>query len=119
MPVPGGVQNQQMQVVTIFTRPAGNVLNKRTNQPAVIKPLDGAPMQISSDDDPRQRLVDWMVDSNNPFFARAVANRYWAHFFGRGSSIRSTTCASRTRRPIPSCWTPWLRIWSRTTTIST
>ena len=20
----------------------------------------------------------------NPFFARAVANRYWAHFFGRG-----------------------------------
>ena len=25
-----------------------------------------------------------MVDADNPFFARAVANRYWAHFFGRG-----------------------------------
>ena len=25
-----------------------------------------------------------MVDAKNPFFARAVANRYWAHFFGRG-----------------------------------
>src|ERR1700704_5492274 len=25
-----------------------------------------------------------MVDGKNPFFARAVANRYWAHFFGRG-----------------------------------
>ena len=25
-----------------------------------------------------------MVDPTNPFFARAVANRYWAHFFGRG-----------------------------------
>src|SRR5206468_12459714 len=22
--------------------------------------------------------------AKNPFFARAVANRYWAHFFGRG-----------------------------------
>jgi hypothetical protein len=25
-----------------------------------------------------------MADPKNPFFARAVANRYWAHFFGRG-----------------------------------
>jgi hypothetical protein len=25
-----------------------------------------------------------MVDAKNPFFARAVANRYWAHFFGKG-----------------------------------
>ncbi len=25
-----------------------------------------------------------MVDAKNPFFAQAVANRYWAHFFGRG-----------------------------------
>ena len=38
----------------------------------------------AADDDPRQKLVDWMVDPKNPFFARAVANRYWAHFFGRG-----------------------------------
>ena len=30
------------------------------------------------------QLVDWMVDAKNPFFAKAVANRYWAHFFGRG-----------------------------------
>src|SRR5262249_25018137 len=27
---------------------------------------------------------DWMVAPDNPYFARAVANRYWAHFFGRG-----------------------------------
>ncbi|MBX9583049.1 MAG: DUF1553 domain-containing protein, partial [Gemmataceae bacterium] len=32
----------------------------------------------------RERLADWMTDPKNPFFARAVANRYWAHFFGRG-----------------------------------
>src|SRR5262249_28252593 len=34
--------------------------------------------------DPRQKLVDWMADPKNPFFARALVNRYWAHFFGRG-----------------------------------
>ena len=58
--------------------------NKRTGQAAPIKPLDGEPMIIGSDEDPRQKLVDWMVDTKNPFFAKAVANRYWAHFFGRG-----------------------------------
>src|SRR5437762_8471426 len=41
-------------------------------------------MQIPADEDPRQKLVDWMVDAKNPFFAKAVVNRYWAHFFSRG-----------------------------------
>ncbi len=70
--------------VVIFSRSDGGVVNKRTGQAAVMKPLDGKPMQVGHYDDPRQNLVDWMVDSHNPFFARAVANRYWAHFFGRG-----------------------------------
>ena len=49
-----------------------------------MKPLDGDPVKLDPGEDPRHRLVDWMVDAKNPFFARAVANRYWAHFFGRG-----------------------------------
>jgi hypothetical protein len=49
-----------------------------------MRPLDGEPMQAPPGDDPRHALVDWMVDAKNPFFARAVVNRYWAHFFGRG-----------------------------------
>jgi hypothetical protein len=68
----------------VYTRSRGNVTNKRTGQSALMKPLDGKPMNVGPYDDPRQKLVDWMVDPNNPFFARAVANRYWAHFFGRG-----------------------------------
>ena len=62
----------------------GDVTNKRTNKPAIMKPLDGEALNPSAEDDPRQLLVDWMVDPKNPFFARAVANRYWAHFFTRG-----------------------------------
>jgi hypothetical protein len=84
VPVPGGFQNQRAQVLLVFSQPRGGVQNKRTGQPAAIKPLDGPPLQVPADEDPRQKLVDWMVDAKNPFFARAVVNRYWAHFFGRG-----------------------------------
>src|SRR5262249_10292267 len=45
---------------------------------------DGDPMKIEKGDDPRGKLVDWMVEPKNPFFAKALVNRYWAHFFGRG-----------------------------------
>lgn len=62
----------------------GNVINKRTNKTATMRPLDGEPVSLERGDDPRIQLLDWMVDGKNPFFARAVANRYWAHFFGRG-----------------------------------
>jgi hypothetical protein len=81
----GGVGGQQSMTQVIFNRSSGNVVNKRTGQPAVMKALDAQPMQpLGSDEDPRQKLVDWMVKPDNPFFAKAVANRYWAHFFGRG-----------------------------------
>jgi hypothetical protein len=84
IPVPGGNPNQVSQILAVFNRPSGNVTNKRTGQGAVMKPLDGQPITVSAGDDPRQKLVDWMVEPGNPFFAKAVANRYWAHFFGRG-----------------------------------
>ena len=82
--VPGQQNQGQNQRQMIYVKATGNVVNKRTNRPAVMKPLDGAPTDIDGDSDPRQKLVDWMVDAKNPFFARAVANRYWAHFFGKG-----------------------------------
>jgi hypothetical protein len=84
IPVPGGFQNQQLTIQVIYNTSAGGVTNKRTGQPAIMHPLDGKPMTADRDQDPRQMLVDWMVSAKNPFFARAIANRYWAHFFGRG-----------------------------------
>jgi hypothetical protein len=77
--------SQGEQKLVVFNRPTGgnNVRNKRTGQPAPLKPLDAPPMG-ETNEDPREKLVEWMVAPANPFFARAVANRYWAHFFGRG-----------------------------------
>src|SRR5262249_12071792 len=79
---PGAATTAPPQLV--YTKAAGTVVNKRTGRPAPIQPLGGAPLTVGPEDDPRARLADWMTDPANSFFARAVVNRYWAHFFGRG-----------------------------------
>jgi Protein of unknown function (DUF1549)/Protein of unknown function (DUF1553) len=33
---------------------------------------------------PRKALADWVTARNNPYFARAAANRVWGQYFGRG-----------------------------------
>jgi hypothetical protein len=85
LPLPGlNPQNQQQNRLVIYHKPGGSVINKRTQQPAIMKALDGPAVALTGGEDPRQVLVSWMVDAKNPFFARAVANRYWAHFMGKG-----------------------------------
>jgi hypothetical protein len=63
---------------------AAEAKNPKTN--ASVKPtgLGTEPMEIPADDDPRVHLADWMARPDNPFFAHALVNRYWKHFFGRG-----------------------------------
>jgi hypothetical protein len=48
------------------------------------KYLDGEYAKFSAEEDPRQALVDWMANPENPLFAKALVNRLWGHFFGRG-----------------------------------
>jgi hypothetical protein len=43
----------------------------------------GAP-PIASIPDRREALVEWLTSKENPFFARAIANRLWSYFLGRG-----------------------------------
>ncbi|HEY2253037.1 MAG TPA: DUF1549 domain-containing protein [Planctomycetaceae bacterium] len=51
-----------------------------------VKPaaLGDAIPAITADEDPRLKLADWMGSKSNPFFAKALVNRYWKHFFQRG-----------------------------------
>jgi hypothetical protein len=46
------------------------------------KALDGTP--LGSGEGARVSLARWMTSPDNPWFARAIANRMWAHFLGRG-----------------------------------
>jgi hypothetical protein len=75
---------------------ATNVKNGKLLRPAALG--DEAP-SISPDQDPRLFLADWMSSPDNPFFAKAVVNRYWKHFFQRGliepeDDIRDTNPAT-------------------------
>ena len=58
--------------------------NKKTKQQVRPAGLGSKPLEIAPDEDPRLRLAEWMRDKTNPFFAKALVNRYWKHFFRRG-----------------------------------
>ncbi len=59
-------------------------INPGTGKPIEPKLLDGPYLDVPKDEDPRHRLVDWMARPDNPFFAKALANRMWGHLMGRG-----------------------------------
>ncbi|MCA9131773.1 MAG: DUF1553 domain-containing protein [Planctomycetales bacterium] len=58
--------------------------NVRSGEMLVPSALGDAMPSITADEDPRLHLADWMADKENPYFAKAVVNRYWKHFFKRG-----------------------------------
>jgi hypothetical protein len=84
VPIPGSPNNRGDQLLRLYIKRDGSATNKRTGKPAAIKALDAPILDVTSGEDPRNQLVDWMVDPKNPFVAKALVNRYWAHFFGRG-----------------------------------
>jgi hypothetical protein len=62
----------------------GEILHPRRGVAMPPQPLDAPPI---AEGDPRDRRVvfaDWLTRSDNPYFARAVVNRVWSNFFGRG-----------------------------------
>ncbi len=80
-------------------RGIAQIENKKTLQPVKPAALGQEPVEILPDDDPRLRLADWMAEPSNPFFAKALVNRYWKHFFKRGlvepeDDIRDTNPAT-------------------------
>jgi Protein of unknown function (DUF1549)/Protein of unknown function (DUF1553)/Bacterial Ig-like domain (group 2) len=58
--------------------------NPKTKKDVKPTGLGSPAVEISADADPRHAMLDWMVQADNPFFAKSLVNRYWKHFFGRG-----------------------------------
>jgi hypothetical protein len=70
---------------SVFVLPEGQAEDPNTGKRYTPRFLDGAGWtDLDPQLDPRQALVDWMRRPENPYFARALVNRYWKHFFGRG-----------------------------------
>ncbi len=68
----------------MYTLRSGTVAHPKTGEQMAPKGLGASVVPVAAGEDPRQKLVDWLAEPKNPFFARALVNRYWAHFFGRG-----------------------------------
>ncbi len=62
----------------------GEVINPKTNKAAAPKYLDGPVEPDEQDKDVRINLAKWMTAPENPFFSRAIVNRVWKTYLGRG-----------------------------------
>jgi len=78
---PSGVRDQDL---IFHKRGIATAANMKTGEALKPAALGDAIPAIAADEDPRLRLADWMSNPDNPFFARALVNRYWKHFFQRG-----------------------------------
>jgi hypothetical protein len=78
----------------------GTALNHpRTGEPVPVAALGADPASLPPGEDARRVLAAWVTQPDNPFFARTLVNRLWAHYFGRGlvepiDDLRATNPAS-------------------------
>jgi len=62
----------------------GDILHPRRGVAMPPRPLDGPALAPGEMRDRRAFFADWLARPDNPYFARAVVNRVWSNFFGRG-----------------------------------
>lgn len=87
---------------TLVVSPRGELVQPRTGKPQPPTPLDGEPLSPGDPRDRREYLAEWLTSPDNPYFARAIANRVWANFFGVGlvepvDDLRASNPASNER----------------------
>jgi len=81
--VPGALKQQRDRRI-FHNEKVAQSQNPRTKENLKPAGLGSDPLEIPVDRDPRVHLADWMARKDNPFFAHALVNRYWKHFFDRG-----------------------------------
>ncbi len=79
-----GMKNGDKGEVLVQSQAAGDVLHLRRGIAMPPTPLDGKPLALDSAADRRQFFADWLTAPDNPYFAKAVVNRVWRNFMGRG-----------------------------------
>lgn len=105
-PFTGWKQNEYWGMAAFFfkVRPDNprRVANQGTGSPGVVeapraqpklpesakrvppKFLQGEQPKLAATEPYRPALARWLTGADNPYFAKAMANRMWAHLFGRG-----------------------------------
>jgi len=70
--------------VLVLSTELGEVHHPRTGKPVDPQPLDGKPISLDAPGDRRRHLAEWLTSRENPYFAKAIVNRVWKNYFGRG-----------------------------------
>ncbi len=100
-PLEKWTQDQYWQMANLFSRvglkngdrpgevlvrslDSGDALHLRRGIAMAPTPLGGKPMPGDSARDRRDYFADWLTEPGNPFFARAIVNRVWKNYMGRG-----------------------------------
>jgi hypothetical protein len=83
----------------VFAKVSGDINHPRLLKPLAPAPLDGASIPLDSTADRRQAFAEWLTSPSNKLFARAIVNRVFANFMGRGlvdgvDDLRATNPAS-------------------------
>jgi hypothetical protein len=69
---------------TLYVAESGELVQPRTGKPQPPMPLDGQPLRFDDPADRRLALARWLTARENPYFARAIANRVCANYLGVG-----------------------------------
>jgi hypothetical protein len=77
----GGPRNNERVLYVDFKR---QFQHPDTKQVYLPKALDGPVIAADDTVDRRELLAAWLTSPNNPYFARAIVNRMWRNFMGRG-----------------------------------
>jgi hypothetical protein len=70
--------------ISVQPLPSGDVLHPRKGIPMAPAPLDAKPLPLNESKDRREYFAAWLTAPDNPYFAKAIVNRVWRNFMGRG-----------------------------------
>src|SRR5579864_3849391 len=95
----GEKNGEEPGAIVIFAKASGDINHPRLLKPLAPTPLDGTPMALDSLDDRRVHFAEWLTSKDNAYFQRAIVNRVWGNFMGRGivdpvDDVRATNPAS-------------------------
>lgn len=80
----GRKEGEDYREVIIFNRGGGEINHPVLKKPLKPKFLGGIEPELKPGEDRREVLAKWISSTDNPLFAPSIANRVWAHFFGKG-----------------------------------
>jgi hypothetical protein len=79
----GRKTSEDYRETIIYNRGGGEINHPVTSKPVPPTFLGGARPEAKGKDR-RELLAGWITGADNPYFAKSIANRVWAHFMGVG-----------------------------------